>query len=431
MEVVAEAQVLPHQLKFIQSTAIHPALVGGFGSGKTEGGLRRGMALKTFPTHKLAVYAPTFRDIRDIWWEKFIEFNETFQLRWNLNKQYNVMTIQNFGRIFFRSMKNPEYIVGYDAHDSIIDELDILPPDKAAMVWNKVIARNRAKRPDGKPNTTGVTTTPEGFKFTYEKFVKKASKITEIIHASTYDNPFLPEDYISTLKDSYDPLMLDAYLNGRFVNLTKGAVYYAFKKQQHQMKDLIPFDPTLPLCVCVDFNVNPMSWVLVQFRSRSDVRIIAEHVKPNTSTPDHCISLKMKLSERYPSINFKDVQCVVYGDAAGEHRDTRSTYTDYAIINEHLRPFFKTIEYKVPASNPPVQSRVLIVNNLLSKEFVVKISRDVIELVDDFSQIVYTKDGDIDKSNAKRTHTSDAFGYLAAVEFPIVHSRTYGKIRSI
>lgn len=431
MEVVAEAEVLPHQLKFIQSSAIHPALVGGFGSGKTEGGLRRGMALKTFPQHKLAVYAPTFRDIRDTWWEKFIEFNEHFHLKWNLNKQYNVMTIQNFGRVFFRSMKNPEFIVGYDVHDSLIDELDVLPTDKARVVWNKVIARNRSVRPDGRPNTVAVTTTPEGFKFTYETFVKKASKLTEIIHARTQDNPFLPDDYIPTLRESYDPMMLEAYLGGQFVNLTKGTVYYAFKKDKHHQKTNINFDPTLPICICVDFNVNPMSWVIVQFRSRTDIRILFEHVKANTSTPDHCISLLIKLKERYPSVDFSKVPCVVYGDAAGEHRDTRSTYTDYALINEHFRPFFKSIEYKVPAANPPVQTRVLTVNNILSKDGVVKISKDVIELIEDFLQVVYTKDGVVDKSNSKRTHTSDGFGYFVAIECPIVHQRTYSKVRSI
>lgn len=431
MDVIAEAEVLPHQLEFINSKAIHPALVGGFGSGKSEGGLRRGVALKTFPEHKLGIYAPTFRDIRDVWWEKFIAFNEQYHLKWSLNKQYNVMVIKNFGRVFFRSMKNPEFIVGYDTHDAIIDELDVLKPDKAKLVWDKVIARTRAKRPDGRPNTTAVTTTPEGFKFTYDKFVKKATKNTHLIHAKTSDNPFLPKEYVSTLEESYDPLMLQAYLGGQFVNLTQGTVYYAFNKLKHQLNTNIPFDPTLPICVCVDFNVNPMSWVIVQHRSRADIRVIMEHVKANTSTPDHCLSLLIKLQETYSKIDWQTIDCIVYGDAAGEHRDTRSTYTDYALINECFRPFFRSVTYKVPDSNPPVQSRILTVNNIFSKEGIVKISANVLELIDDFLQITYTKDGDVDKSDSKRTHTSDAFGYFVAVECPIIHQRSYAKVRSI
>src|SRR5699024_6865747 len=83
-------------------------------------------------------------------------------------------------------------------------------------------------------NTNGidVTTTPEGFKFTYEQFVKninktqKRSEFYGLIQASTFDNELnLPPDYIDSLLESYDPNLINAYLNGQFVNLASGAVY--------------------------------------------------------------------------------------------------------------------------------------------------------------------------------------------------------------
>jgi hypothetical protein len=69
-------------------------------------------------------------------------------------------------------MENPDAIVGYEVADSMVDELDTLPTAKANEVWNKIIARNRQKKPDGTPNSVAVGTTPEGFRFVYEKWQK-------------------------------------------------------------------------------------------------------------------------------------------------------------------------------------------------------------------------------------------------------------------
>lgn len=428
MDVIAEAEAHDHQLSFINSPARHPALVAGYGAGKSHAGMLRSFRLKSFPDHVLGIYAPTYALLRDIWYGKLEDHCNRYNLKYDLNKTDKIMRIRNFGSIVFRSMEDPESIIGYEVHDSIVDEIDTLKKPKAEKVWQRIIARQRRKRPDHMPNTTATMTTPEGFNFVYDRWKKRPGESYHLIHASTYDNQeFLPEDYIPSLKESYDPLMLEAYLNGQFINMQRGRVYYTYDADRHKLKTNIPLDPTLPLCVCVDFNVNPMAWVVLQFRSRHDVRVLFEHIKPNTSTPDHCISLLQRLPA-----SAADLKCIIYGDAAGEHRDTRSTYTDYAIINEHFRPFFKGgIEFKVPPSNPPVQTRVLTVNNLMSKEGAVKISSDVVELGEDFVQVVYTTSGDIDKSDHRRTHASDAFGYFAAVECPIVHKRIYATVRNV
>ena len=427
MDVIADVEAHQHQLDFINSPARHPALVAGYGAGKSHAGLLRGFKLKTFHDHVLGIYAPTYALLRDIWYPKLEDYCTRYNLLYHLNRTEKVMRIKHFGSIIFRSMEEPESIIGYEVHDSIVDEIDTLKKPKAETAWKRIVARQRRKKPDKSPNTTAAMTTPEGFNFVYDRWKKSPGESYHLMHASTYDNQdFLPEDYIPSLKESYDPLMLEAYLKGQFVNMQRGRVYYTYEQEKHKVNMNIPIDPTLPICLCVDFNVNPMAWVVLQFRSRQDVRILFEHVKPNTSTPDHCISFLQKLPA-----SARDLHCVVYGDAAGEHRDTRSTYTDYAIINEHLRPFFKAgVSFKVPTSNPPVQTRVLTVNNLLSKEGAVKISQDVVELTEDFVQVVYTNSGDINKSDYRRTHASDAFGYFVAVECPIVHKRVYAEVKN-
>ncbi|MHA1973019.1 MAG: terminase large subunit domain-containing protein, partial [Candidatus Hodarchaeales archaeon] len=162
MDVIADAPSLPHQIKFVNSEAKHPALVGGYGCGKTEAGIRRTMKLKTFPTHKMGIYAPTYALLRDIWHPKFEEFLSNYRIPYKLNKSENILYMQGFGMVYFRSMDKPESIIGYDHHDSLADEIDVMKRDKASGSWDKIIARNRAKRPDNEYNTSGIMTTPEG-----------------------------------------------------------------------------------------------------------------------------------------------------------------------------------------------------------------------------------------------------------------------------
>jgi hypothetical protein len=56
--------------------------------------------------------------------------------------------------------------------------------------------------PLGHINQTDVVGTPEGFKWLYDFFIKKCDH-KAVIKAKTYDNPFLPDGYVDTLKETY------------------------------------------------------------------------------------------------------------------------------------------------------------------------------------------------------------------------------------
>src|SRR5690606_8509967 len=134
----------------------------------------------------------------------------------------------------------PERIVGYEVADSLVDELDTLRPDQAREVWNKIISRNRQKKPDGSLNTVGVATTPEGFGFVYERWKKGPAPGYRLIKATTYSNTRnLPPGYIDSLKSSYPPALLAAYLDGEFVNLTAGSVYPEYDRNLNASSETI------------------------------------------------------------------------------------------------------------------------------------------------------------------------------------------------
>ncbi|WP_207855924.1 terminase family protein, partial [Pseudomonas sp. 79_C] len=117
-----------------------------------------------------------------------------------------------------RSMEKPQTIVGFKIGHALVDELDVLPALKAEHAWRKIIARMRYNVP-GLKNGVDVTTTPEGFKFVYQQFVKQLREkpalqgMYGLVQASTFDNELnLPPDYIPSLMESYPAQLILGYL---------------------------------------------------------------------------------------------------------------------------------------------------------------------------------------------------------------------------
>jgi hypothetical protein len=77
------------------------------------------------------------------------------------------------------------------------------------------------------------------------------------------------------------------------------------------------------------------------------------------------------------------------------------------------------VESRVPGTNPPVKDRVNCVNALLRNqagESRLFIDEGCKELIKDLEQITW--DGaSLDKSDGKRSHLSDALGYVVAQDF--------------
>ena len=158
------------QYEYIYAQEPFPALVAGFGAGKTEAAVSRAIIGKlAYPTLNRGFYEPTYDLIRQIAFPRFEEMLENLSIPYRLYKSpLNYVEIEDHGKIIFRSMDQPQRIIGYEHADADIDELDTLKEADAAEVWRRVLSRNRQKKPDKKPNTLGVTTTPEGFRFVYK-----------------------------------------------------------------------------------------------------------------------------------------------------------------------------------------------------------------------------------------------------------------------
>lgn len=405
MKFKAKIPTLPHQIEFISSFEKFTALVGGFGSGKSFAAVLRTANLLRIRNGKGLVLfvSPTYQLANDVNIPDFEEFFDKYKIPYKIKRAEHkiILTGELKGQIWFRSGDRPEKIVGFDATDFVLDEFDILTLKQQEILWNKVIARIRGC----KDSTGSITTTPEGFKKTYQLFSEK--QIGKLIKAKTNNNIYLPDDYVDTLLSQYDSKLTDQYINGEFVNIKGYAAYYSFNRN----RNVIPYSEvnSYEIEFGIDFNVNPMTSAHAVYTGGKLV-FIGESYLRNSNTE----SMATHLKERYPHKALRACP-----DMTGIKRSTNATLgqSDISIL--------KSAGFSIDGTrNPFVRDRLNAVNSALEKGYI-QIMDNCVHLIRDLEQVILNEYGEIDKSNPDLTHISDAFGYLVYKYFPLKNKMTW------
>lgn len=414
-----QRQVLKHQYKMIYSNSTYPALVCGFGAGKSEALVMKALKqLFEIPDCYIAIYEPTVDLIKRIMYPRFEEILGNTGLIYKLNKSEGILTINNVGTIIFRSLENPSRIIGYEVHNSHVDELDTLDEEKAEEAWMKIISRNRKRIPDGSKNTVSVYTTPEGYRFVYKRWkkkleedlAKKGSSDYELIRGSTYDNPFLPPEYIETLENSYPSQLIKAYLNGEFVNLESGQVYINFDTELNDTNMILPNSSEV-IHLGMDFNVGHMSAVAVVIRN--DIAYVVDEICDQRDTPSIINEIKLRYDGR---------RVIIYPDASGNSRKTvDASKSDIALLRE------ANFQVNAPTKNPPVKDRILTVNSMFCNAKGIRrlfVNTSVCKhLTNNLNEQAYDDSGNPRKAN-NVDHMLDALGYVIHRKFGLTSAKT-------
>jgi len=393
------------QFEFVTAEERFPAMVAGFGAGKSEAAMWRTLRLKRrYPGQDVAYYLPTYDLVSRMAFPRLEEKLEGMGASFKINKNDSLIQIWNCGSIILRTMENPARIVAYEVADSICDELDTLPIDKAREVWNKVIARNRQKKPDGAPNSVGVATTPEGFRFVYERWAKNPADGYRLIRATTMSNAHnLPDGYIDSLRNSYPANLLAAYLDGQFVNLTSGSIYAEFDRALNRSTETIQVSE--PLHIGMDFNVGQMAGAVFVLRDGNPHGV--DEITGVLDTPAMIATIKSR---------YQGHAIFVYPDASGGgRRSNNASESDISL----LRAAGFTI--LAPSANPPVKNRILAMNQMIHCEGVRRLKVNVDRcpmLVEALEKQAYDKNGEPDKTSGL-DHINDACGYFIHYKFPV------------
>lgn len=393
------------QERFVFSEAPHPAMVAGYGAGKSQAGvIRILLRAMQYPGMGFAFVEPTYDLVRLIAWPRFEEILDSWGIRYTLNKSESVMVLENGSRIIFRSADNPARLVGFEVADVLIDEADVLSEKDAEQVWVKMLGRARQKKPDGAINTVACVSTPESFKWLYNTFEKNRKPGYELIRAPTASNPYLPAGYLDQLRAIYPANLLMAYTEGHFVNLTAGSVYAEFDRALNASTETIK--PGDALHIGMDFNVTRMAAVVHVLRG-DDPHAVNELVDV-FDTP----AMIGLIKDRY-----RDHSIIVYPDASGgSRRSVLASESDLSLLKA------AGFRVSVNPANPAVKDRVLSANALIHKDGKrrYKVNPQTCpHLVESLERQAYNKNGEPDKTSGF-DHVIDAATYMLAYRYPIV-----------
>lgn len=316
-------------------------------------------------------------------------------------------------------------------------EKKIRGPNWGWCVCNEVtlIEHERYKEAIGRVRIKGVkypqiasSGTPEGLScWVYEHFIEKPMRNSRIIFGDTRANSLnLSDDYIASLEYSYDPVMLDSYLRGLFVNMNGNRFYYSYDPNENDDRSIKRIDGA-EVYVTLDYNVRPMVatlWNVVALSQRIGDKVIPL-LEPGTGRQvrraqafDQIViadgAQTSKMSDALYAADLLPESTTIYPDPAGNHRSTKGM-PDNKILE--AAGWFKI---RSKSAAPQFRRRQLAANNMLAKRLVVinpdkckALKKDLAGVEQD--AVTYEKI----KVNPDMTHASDGMDYFIDIEFPL------------
>ena len=409
-------QITGPQHDFVFSVYKYPGIIAGYGSGKSEAGIKRlihlasqerGLKLShSFPTYKLAKRRGLYG---------YVDSLRAMGIKHVVNKQDMTVNIIDYNAlIYLDSYSDPDLIIGYEVAHAVIDELDTLPFERAEVVYKKITARVRQNTNHIAGNTVAIATTPDNGEMGYcFKLYGRGEYIDNGFHyirAGTGSNPFISKDYVEQLTKGYDDILKAAFIYGEWVNFTKNKVYYCFKRIFHHSN--ITIQPNHQIIhIGQDFNVGGcVSTVFIY--DNNVINFVDEFVSQNTH------DLIIKINNRYIGKTI-----LIYPDASGNNRKTSATATDIQLLRQ------AGFDVRINNRNPFVRDRINSVNTALNNGRVFINTDKCQRLTHALESQGYDDKGEPEKYN---NHPSiddfgDSFGYPIAYLMPIVYGSGFFK----
>lgn len=397
---------LPSQARFHQSKARFKGYSGSIGSGKSQALCQEAIKLSYLnPGRTGLIGAPTYPMLRDATLASLIEVLDGNEIPYELNKGENVIVMRDTGsRILLRAVEEFERLRGTNLAWFGVDELSYTQEES----WLRL--EGRLRDPEATQLCGFAVWTPKGHDWVYRRFIVNSADLYETIIATPFENRHILDkipDFYDRLHGSYDEKFYRQEVLGEYLAVETNRVYSSFERKEH-VREASP-DGRQPLLWALDFNVDPMCSVVAQ--KLGDVLVVLDEIViPRASTWQAC-------EEFWNRFGYHAAGVIVYGDASGQSLKTTGT-TDYQMIRQFFaRTPYRGVDYRVPNANPLVRDRVLTMNARLRSAnggTHMTISPKCTELIKDMEEVVF-KPGTtvIDKDrDSKRTHLSDALGYL-------------------
>lgn len=205
------------QYEYCHSDALARGFVGGRGAGKSWTGAYD-LLTRAKPRRLYYAVAPTYTMLKDASLRTFMDLGQRLHFIANINRSDLRILLGNGAEVLFRSADEPERMRGPNLSGAWLDEASLMHED----VHNLIIP---ALREAGEQGWLSATFTPKGRQhWTYRVFGTGRPN-TELFHAKTADNPFVPRTFAASIAAQYTSHLQAQELEGLFIDQLEGALW--------------------------------------------------------------------------------------------------------------------------------------------------------------------------------------------------------------
>jgi hypothetical protein len=391
------------QMEVFKTRSRFKVVVAGRRWGKTQ--LAKTAMIKYAKVSNRLIWyvAPSYRMAKQIMWPELLA---AIPKQWIAKINETTMTVRlvNETRIELKGADNPDSLRGVGIHFLVMDEVQDISPE----AWSKVLRPTLAST-GGHALFIG---TPKAYNFLYDLYAlgQKPENVESGKWISwqfpTMTSPFIPPEEIQAAMEDMDEKSFNQEFNASFETMS-GRVYHTFDRRTHVRG--CKFDPSKPIWVGQDFNIDPMSSVILQPQDDGTIWAVDEIVLQGSNTEEVCDELERRYWRHID-------QLLLFPDPAGQARQHARGESDLDIFRE--RGFKKQRYHR---KHPPIADRVNAVNRMLkSADGRIRLFVDFRckHLIESLEQTIYKKGSrDIDK-DAGVEHSGDALGYCVHYQFP-------------
>jgi hypothetical protein len=354
--------------------------------------------------------APTYQMARGILWD---ELKDSIPRAWIVSINETRMTIRllNGTRIELKGADKPDTLRGVGLHVLIIDEAQDIKVDTWTKVLRPTLASTRGR--------AIIIGTPKAFNWLYDVYMLgqrgdvydkngiKRINTWKSWQFKTIDSPFIPREEVEAARSDMDEKSFRQEFEASFEAMS-GRVYYAFDRKTHVGN--YPFNPRLPIKIGMDFNIDPMSSVIMQEQPNGEVWIVDEIILAGSNTSEMADEMERRYYRWIKGIT-------LYPDPAGASGSTKGRgLSDLDIL---ASKGFRRWKHK--RKHPKIADRVNAVNRMFKAgdgTIRMRVNHTCKHSISAFEETIY-KPGtrEVDKSAGKE-HPADGVGYFVDIEYP-------------
>ena len=354
-----ELELLPTQSKVMETVrnAVPEEIniinyVGGLGSGKTFlGAITLCCYIDTYPGTNILMIGPTLDLVRDNTFATLVTQLKNIEIDVTcMNKDKTLYQTTNGCTIRITHGQTYKQLLTY--------EFTYIDVEEASQISNSVLkqVQGRLRKKNGTAPLILLThTNPPG---STNHYTLKSGKV---FTSSSYENIYLPNNYIELLSKNMTKEEKEKYINSKITPALDDALISNYDPLKVKIPENLNYDVDYVFLTC-DFNYSPQCWYTGVKTKDGQFLYLAEHLNLRSNTKSQAETVIGYLVDKYPGLN----KIIIYGDSAGAFNQRLDN--DYYTIGDVCSKFNLDYELLVLPGNPRVNKRLSIFKRCIETE---------------------------------------------------------------